>query len=94
VGSLLYLATSRRRVIAQSVGVLSMFMAALTSAHWTAALGVLRYIFNTSGCGIIYGGDSIGVPGLWVADYAGDVDTMRSTTGYLVILGGIAISCC
>jgi hypothetical protein len=92
VGSLLYLATCTRSDIAQSVGVLSKFMAGPTSAHWTAALGVLRYVSTTSGYGLTYGGDSISIVGYCDADYAGDIDTRRSTTGYLFMMGGGAIS--
>jgi hypothetical protein len=92
VGSLLYLATCTRPDIAQSVGVLSKFMAGPTSAHWTAALGVLRYVSTTSGYGITYGGDSISIVGYCDADYAGDIDMRRSTTGYLFMMGGGAIS--
>ena len=42
--------------------------------------------------GLSYGGDSSGLQGFCDADYAGDVDTRRSTTGYIYILNGGAIS--
>jgi hypothetical protein len=67
-------------------------MAGPTSAHWTVALGVLRYVSTTSSYGITYGSDSIGIVGYCDADYAGDIDTRRSTTGYLFMMGGGAIS--
>jgi hypothetical protein len=92
VGSLLYLATCTRPEIAQSMGLLSKFMAGPTSAHWTAALGVMRYVSTTSGYGITHGGNSISIVCYCNAKYAGDVDTRRSTTGYLFMMGGGAVS--
>ena len=67
-------------------------MAQPTTAHWTAAKTVLRYLAGTADFGITF---SSGTPGLDVycdADYAGDIDTRRSTTGYVFILNGGAIS--
>ncbi|PRW61567.1 Retrovirus-related Pol poly from transposon TNT 1-94 isoform B [Chlorella sorokiniana] len=55
-----------------------------------AAKGVLRYIAGTTGFGITYGGNSL--EAFCDADYAGDCDTRRSTTGYVFMLGGGAIS--
>jgi hypothetical protein len=63
-----------------------------TSVHWSAAKTVLRYLAGTTDYGITYG---TGNPGLQVycdADYAGDIDTRRSTTGYVFILNGGAIT--
>ncbi len=90
VGSLLYLAVCTRPDIAQSVGVLSKYMAAPTTVHWQAAKGVLRYVAGTLDYGLTFGkGD--GLIGYCDADYAGDLDTRRSTTGYVFILNGGAI---
>jgi hypothetical protein len=62
--------------------------------HWTAALGVLRYLAATQDHGILYepSYDSDKIKGYADADYAGDIDTRRSTTGYVFILNGGAIS--
>jgi len=93
VGSLMYIAVCTRPDIAQSVGALARYMAAPTTVHWTAAKGVLRYLAGSKDFGICFGG--VNTPALQVfcdADYAGDVDTRRSTTGYVYILNGGAIS--
>lgn len=66
-------------------------MAAPTTVHWQAAKGVLRYIAGTRSLGITYGLGS-GAVGYCDADYAGDLDTRRSTSGYVFTLGGGAVS--
>jgi hypothetical protein len=58
--------------------------------HWTAATGVLRYLANTQDYGLKFAGK--GFAGYADADYAGDLDSRRSTTGYVFILNGAAIS--
>jgi len=103
VGSLLYLSVCTRPDIAQAVGALAKYMAAPTEAHWTAAKGVLRYLKGTASLGITFGaggtssnshtgGRSRAVVGYCDADYAGDLDTRRSTTGYVFLFNGGAIS--
>ena len=91
VGSLMYLSVCTRPDIAQAVGALARYMAAPTVAHWQAAKGVLRYLAGTADYGIIYG-RTLGLDVYCDADYAGDVDTRRSTTGYVFIMNGGAIS--
>lgn len=92
VGSLLYLSVCTRPDISQSVGVLARYMATPTAMHWQAAKGVLRYISGTLGYGIIFGHKANELHGYCDADYAGDLDTRRSTTGYVYLLYGGAIS--
>ena len=67
-------------------------MSTPTVAHWNAAKGVLRYISGTANYGITFGGDDLTLRAYCDADYAGDTDTRRSTTGYVFILSGGAIS--
>ena len=87
--------------IAQAVGALARYMAVPTEAHWTAAKGVLRYLKGTASLGITFGGSSgssqtggrsRAVLGYCDADYAGDIDTRRSTTGYVFLYNSGAIS--
>lgn len=93
VGSLLYLSTCTRPDLSQAVGALSRFMAKPTEEHWTYAKGVLRYLAGTRGMGIVYGTDKeFKVHGYCDADFAGDIDKRRSTTGYVFVLHGGAIS--
>jgi hypothetical protein len=72
--------------------VLAKFMAQPTTVHWQAAKGVVRYLAGTANDGIVYQGRNTEVLGYSDADYAGDRDTRRSTTGYVFIMNGGAIT--
>ncbi len=67
-------------------------MAEPTTLHWQAAKGLMRYVASTREQGILYGTDPNLVIGYCDADYAGDLDTRRSTTGFVFILHGGAIT--
>jgi hypothetical protein len=92
VGSLLYLGVCTRPGIAQSVGVLARYMATPTEDHWRLALGVVRYLSVTPTCGLTYGGKGPELTAYCDADYVGDVDSCRSTTGYVFFMHGGAVS--
>ncbi|GAQ92061.1 putative retrotransposon protein [Klebsormidium nitens] len=81
VGSMLYLSVCTRPDIAQAVGALARFMARPTEEHWRATLGVVRYLAGTGEDGVTFGGSGETLIAYCDADYVGDVDTMRSTTG-------------
>ena len=94
VGGLLYLAVTVRPDIAFSVGVLSRFMSNPGMSHWNAAKGVLRYLAATPKLGITYSKDRFiaEVQGWCDADFAGDRDTRKSTSGYVFTISGGAVS--
>ena len=92
VGSLLYLSVCTRPDIAQAVGVMARYMANPKIEHWIAAKGVLRYLAGTTEYHIKFGGGSTQLVGYCDADYAGDIDTRRSTTGYVFLMNGGVIS--
>jgi hypothetical protein len=92
VGSLLYLNVCTHPDIAQAVGVLAHYMAAPTIVHWEVALGVVRYLVGTADYGLTFGGSSETLVGYCDADYAGDLDSKRSTTGYVFLMFGGAMS--
>ncbi|KAJ9515817.1 hypothetical protein QJQ45_008657 [Haematococcus lacustris] len=77
--------------IAYAVGALARHLAAPTQQHWAAAKAVLSYLKGTASQGLVFGG-SDSLQGYCDADYAGDKDTARSTTGYVFTLHGAAIS--
>jgi hypothetical protein len=92
VGSLLYLSVCTRPDIAQAVGALSRYVAAPTEEHWEAALGIVRYLAGTAEIGLVYGQSDQTLEAFCDADYAGDVDTRRSTTAYIFLMYGGAVS--
>jgi hypothetical protein len=96
VGSLLYAAVATRPDIAQAVSSVSRFNAAPTEAHLTAVKRVLRYLKGSAGLCLAYrssssGGDDKAV-GYSDADWAGDCDSRRSTTGSVFLAAGAAIT--
>jgi hypothetical protein len=94
VDSLIYLALTQPD-IAYAVGVVSRFMQNPRKPHLEAIRRILRYVKGTSDFGILYEkGVSCKVVGFCDADYAGDISTRRSTTGYVFSLGSRAISWC
>jgi transposase InsO family protein len=93
LGSLMYLSVCTRPDISFATGSLARYMSNPTTVHWQAAKGVLRYLAGTSDLGITFGkSGSFDFRGYCDADYAGDIDTRRSTTGYVFTLNGGAIS--
>ena len=93
VGSLLHLAITTRPDIAFAVGVLSRFMANPTMEHWQTAKGVLRYLISHASYGITFRGSyDTSLSGFCDSDYAADIDTRKSTTGYVFTLNGGAIT--
>ncbi|GAQ79929.1 hypothetical protein KFL_000420010 [Klebsormidium nitens] len=93
IGSLLYIANCTRPDISQAVGVLSRFMSKPTRDHWKMARAVLSYLAGTPEVGLSFDGtEGLKLKGFCDANYAGDIDTRRSTTGYVFTLGGGAVS--
>lgn len=92
IGSLLYLSVCTRPDISQAVGALSRYMSKPTMQHWTSVKGVVRYLAGTLDYGINFDGKRPNFEGFCDSDYAGDVDSRRSTTGYVFVMNGGAIS--
>jgi hypothetical protein len=95
VGSLVYAAMVTRLDIAHRIQVLGRHLQASGQEHWTAAKRVLKYLKGTRELGIVYGANGardIELYGYCDADWAGDIETRRSTTGYVFMLGGGSIS--
>ena len=91
VGSLLYIANTTRPDIAQAVGVLSRYRNAPTTAHMNEGLRVLRYLQSTRECVLVLGGKGPVLEGHVDADYAGDIDSRHSTSGYVLSVFGSAV---
>jgi hypothetical protein len=99
VGALIHLLTVSRPDLAFPVGAAARHMASPRKSHKNAVLQILRYLAGTKDVGIVYGrSDSVGAVGAehlqgWCdADFAGNLDNRRSTTGYAFTLAGGAIS--
>ena len=93
VGSLMYLSTCIRPDIAYAVGILARFSSKPNRTHWMAAKRVLRYLKGTTSHGIIFRGEEPGkCLGYSDADWAGDREDRKSTSGYLFQIAGGPVS--
>ncbi|UYV68993.1 hypothetical protein LAZ67_6001951 [Cordylochernes scorpioides] len=96
IGSLMYLMTGTRPDIAYAVSRVSQFMNNPGPSHWTAVKKIFGYLKATKNIGICFGGSSCTstLIGFSDADFAGDLDTRKSTTGYVFMLNNGPISWC
>ena len=93
VGCLTYLSISCRPDIAAAVGILSRFMSSPAIKHWVGIKRILRYLKGTCDYGLIFnGGDEDVLHGFTDSDWAGDVQTRKSTSGYVFKYGNSTIS--
>jgi transposase InsO family protein len=91
VGSLIYLVTGTRPDIAVAVGEVAKYSNNPGKQHWMAVKRILRYLKDTMNFGINCDLKSIDLVGYSDADWAGDLDTRRSTTSFLFKLGSVPI---
>ena len=96
VGSLLYLSCWTRPDISFAVSELSRFVSDPGLVHMQAAKRVLRYLKGTKDLKLKYSRpEGVKINQLWGyvdSDWAGCIDTRKSTTGYLLMFNGAAIS--
>jgi hypothetical protein len=106
VGSLNYLAVNTRPDLSFVVSVLSRFMKSPTEEHLKAAKNVLRYLQGSKDYGLVYNPnhseqysqeanfDCVQRQSLMLyadADFAGEIETRKSTSGYIMFLFGCPI---
>ena len=92
VGSLMWLSTCTRPDLAQVSGCMGRFLTAPTDQHLIAAKHALRYLAGTKELGILYRGDNGGISIYSDADWGGELDSRRSTTGYVELWGKGAVA--
>ncbi|CAI7751839.1 unnamed protein product [Closterium sp. NIES-53] len=95
VGYLMYLITNTRPDLAYPFSILARYVAPRRHRpqHWEAAKRVLRYLWNTSGMGLVLGGRGPDVlTGHVDASWVDDLATQRSSQGYTFILGSGSVS--
>ncbi|EPZ36003.1 Reverse transcriptase, RNA-dependent DNA polymerase domain-containing protein [Rozella allomycis CSF55] len=94
IGTLHHLAMCTRPDLANAVGILSRFQEGPSTVHLTALKHVLQYLNATKHYGLKLGGSSLTLSGYADADWAGDLDSRRSTSGYCFFLGDACINWC
>ncbi|GKV41577.1 hypothetical protein SLEP1_g49083 [Rubroshorea leprosula] len=92
VGSLMYAMVCTRPDIAHAVGVVSRFLSNPGKQHWAAIKWIFRYLRGTSHMCLCYGEHESLLNGYSDADFGGDLDSRKSTSGYLMLYAGGAIS--
>ena len=98
IGSAMYAAQLCRPDVLFSVCKLSRYLNEPTKIHMTQAKRVLTYLYTTKNQGITYGKKIHGIIGHNIiygyadADFAADLDTRKSTTGWIFMYNGGAIS--
>jgi hypothetical protein len=89
IGSLNYAAISTRPDIAFAVNRLAQFVSSPTTAHWIAVEQIFKYLLDTKHYGITFGnttksdGFCDNLVGYTDADFAGDLDDRKSTSGWI-----------
>jgi hypothetical protein len=91
IGALQY-CTLTRPDISYAVNQLCQFMHAPREPHWIATKRVLRYLKGTIDYGIHYTQSTTTLDAFCDADWAGNPDDRKSTSGYVVFLGQNLIS--
>lgn len=92
VGALQYL-TFTRPDTSHAVNVVCQYMTQPTTAHFFLVKRILRYLQGTLDCGITYiPSQDINISAFSDADWAADINTRRSISGYVVYVGSNPIS--
>jgi hypothetical protein len=97
IGSLMYAMVCTTPDIADGVRVLRRYMSKLEKEHLTKIKRVFRYLHGTTSYGLCYQGRPrldrvLDIHGFVDAEWAGDLDRRRSTSGYVFNLFGGVIS--
>ena len=92
IGCLTYASVSTRPDISVAVGALSQYMSKPSEEHWVGVKRILRYLKGTINHGLCFQSNNDTLSGFCDADWGGDLDTRRSTSGYLFMIGGATVS--
>ena len=95
LGNLLFVANGSRPDITQSVSFLARFSTHPTDMHWKALINIVRYLKSTINFKIFFPkqhSHEMKVVGYCDADFAGDLDDRKSTTGFIFFCNGTPIT--
>ena len=86
VSNMMYVMVCTSSDIAQAVGVVSRYMSNSEKEHWRAVKWILRYLKGSSSIALCYDGTDVRLHEFVDSDFAGDVDSRKSTTSYVSLL--------
>ena len=92
IGNLMYDMVCTRPDIAYAVGVVSRNMSRPGKQHWEAIKWILRFLRGSTDTCLCFTGVILKLQGYVDVDLVGDIDSRKSTTGFVFTLGGTAIS--
>ena len=93
VGGLLYVMVMSRPDIAYAVSQVAKFSQNPGPAHWKAVKRILSYLAGTANYGLSFSSNDLKtIVGYTDADYAGDIKTRRSISGFVFLFHGGPIS--
>lgn len=95
VGALMYAAISTRPDICHAVNMISRYLCNPCETHLSAAKRVLRYIKGSTTVGLTFDGShnqNVSITAYADADWAGDLDDRKSTSGYVIKIGDCVVS--
>ena len=94
IGSLLYIMLGTRPDISYAVIKMSQFSSNPTEEHLQKVLYIVHYLFSSKELCIVYSAtnDSNALCAYSDTDWAGDIETSQSTTGYAIFLGNGIVS--
>ena len=92
IGCLMYAMTSTRPDIAYAVRRLSIYTSNPSTQHWQALKMVLKYLKGTINYGLTYVGFPSVLEGYSDASWITNIEDHSSTSGWVFLLGGGAIS--
>ena len=92
IGNLMFAMVCTTPDIAHAMGIVSRHMSRPGKQHWVVVKWILRYLRDSTDTCLCFTGASLKLQGCIYADLVGDIDSRKSTTGFIFTLGGTAIS--
>ena len=91
VGSLMYAMLCIRPDIFYAVGIVSRYQSDPGEEHWIVVKHILQYLRRTRDYMLVYSSGSMETIGYTDSNFQGDIDSRKSTSGYVFTLNGGAI---
>ncbi|XP_073051273.1 secreted RxLR effector protein 161-like [Primulina eburnea] len=92
IGSLMYAMMCTCPDICYAMGLVSRYQSNPRRRHWSAVKKILRYLKGTTDYFLCYQGKDLTLKGYTDADWGGDLDERKSTSGYAFLLNDGCIS--
>jgi hypothetical protein len=78
--------------LSHAMSVVARYMSNPGKEHWKAIQWIFRYSCGSSSACLCFGKSGDGLVGYVDSDYGGDLDRMRSLSGYVFTVGDCAVS--